>query len=187
MSEGRAELVQDFHVSDGAWLEYFPSSLIPQTGSCYRQATHVSVCTEAELFFVETLAPGRVAHGECFMFAEIDWEFDFRVDDRLLARERFHLGSGDHSLTSWRAIYPAAYYTSAWLFSQRTTADAKAWDVIRAFRSETAMLGVSQIAPGLWSLKLLAADSITATKTLQAVRNALAGEIPELRCTARKL
>ena len=187
MRDGRAEAHQKFDIASQAWLDYFPAPLILQAGSRHRQVTQISTEDGAEVFFVETLVPGRVAHGESFAFAELDWEFDLRISHRFVARERFCLRPSDQSLSSWRSVYPAAYYASAWLLSNRVATDAGAWDSIRALNSEVVMLGVSSIAPRLWSLKLLAADGVSATKTLHAIRQHLAMEIPELRCVVRKL
>lgn len=187
MPDGRAEVLQNFHVTGGAWFEYFPAPLIPQTGSRYRQVTRVTAEATAELFFVETVAPGRVARGERFAFSEIDWEVELRLDNRLLARERFCLRPDDDSLASWQALYPNAYFVSAWLLTRRVDAHANAWNAIRAETSRDVTLGFSQVAPGLWSIKFLAADGVSTTNALAAIRRGLSSSIPELRCSARKL
>ena len=78
MPAGRASLEQHFSVADDAWLEVMPELFIPQAQCRYRQRTSLEVAESGEIFFVETLAPGRVARGEIFEFSEIEWEFELR-------------------------------------------------------------------------------------------------------------
>src|SRR6478672_8677605 len=85
MHSGMAQTLQSFHVAEGGWLEYSPASLIPQRRGRYRQTTRVELERGAELFFFETLAPGRVACGECFEFHELDWDFSLVYDKQLIA------------------------------------------------------------------------------------------------------
>ena len=110
MPSGSASMEQHFAVANGAWLEVMPELFIPQSQCRYRQRTTVEVEREGELFFVETLAPGRVARGEVFEFSQIEWEFELRFAGDLIARERFALRPSDESTTSLRHPFPAGYY-----------------------------------------------------------------------------
>jgi urease accessory protein len=55
-------------VGRGALLEYLPDELIPFAGSRYLQETVIELSDDAGLFWWETVAPGRAARGEVFMF-----------------------------------------------------------------------------------------------------------------------
>jgi urease accessory protein len=55
-------------VGTGAFVEYIPEPLIPQAGSRYEQDVAAVVDEEGALLIAETLAPGRVAHGEAFAY-----------------------------------------------------------------------------------------------------------------------
>ncbi len=187
MPNGRAELEQRFHVASGAWLEFYPAALIPQNKGRYRQATQIEVETGGELFFVETLAPGRVAHGECFRFQEIDWECNVTCGKRLVARERFFLRPDDASVQPLKQPFPEGYYASCYVITERMTEEHPVWEAIRQFNSEDVQLGVSRLIAAGWSIKLLARDSLVLNKAVQAIRRCLAEVLPGLRSESRKL
>ena len=119
MPSGRASLEQSFSVANGGWLEVMPELFIPQADSRIRQRTTIEVADGGEMFFVESLAPGRVARGESFAFTAIDWEFDLRHAGCLIARERFVLQPSDESTTSLRRPFPTGYYASCYIITSR--------------------------------------------------------------------
>jgi urease accessory protein len=55
-------------VGAGAFLEYLPEPLIPHAGSRFEQHVVAVVGEGGALVTAETLAPGRVAHGEAFAY-----------------------------------------------------------------------------------------------------------------------
>lgn len=187
MPSGRATVEQQFSVAEGGWLEVLPELFIPQAQCRYAQRTTIEVATGGELFFVETLAPGRVARGEVFEFAEIAWEFELRVSGRLVARERFHLNPTDESTTALRAPFAAGYYASCYVITDRIPSDASIWKEIHDLHSATALIGVSRLVAGGSVVKILAADSITLSRLLRAIRERFANDLPPLQCAARKL
>jgi urease accessory protein len=186
MPDGSASVEQRFEIAAGAWLDYWPAPLIPQAGGRLRQRTVLEAEAGAEIFFAEVLAPGRVARGECFQFGQLDWSFELRVGGRRLARERFVLDPSDpRTIQPLRTLYPNSYYASGWLLSARLSAEHA--DAAQNDPTDGALLGVSQVCPGLWSFRILACDSVALGKALVQLRRNLARSVPELLCRVRKL
>ena len=187
MPHGRAAQNQRFSVGSGAWLEVMPELFIPQAGCRYAQATRIDVAPGGTLYFVETLAPGRVARGECLAFDELRWALEIRRAGQLLLRERYRLlGGDDPSTFALRAPAAGSYYASCCLV-------AEPFDWLPLQRSLDALngpgchLGATRIDDHLACIRLLAADSPTLRETLQKVRGLLSAVFPGLRADARKL
>lgn len=187
MPAGRATVEQRFTVAAGGWLEVMPELFIPQAQCRYAQRTAIDVATGGEVFFVETLAPGRVARGEVFEFTEIEWEFELRLGGRPIARERFQLNPADESTTALRSPFAAGYYASCYVISERISPEHEVWRAIHGLGSAKALTGVSRLVAGGFTIKILAADSITLVHLLRAVRLLLAEFLEPLRGASRKL
>lgn len=69
-------------VGEGALLEYFPDHVIPHAGSALRQSLRVDMapCSRAILF--DSMAAGRVAHGERWHFTEMDSRMEVAIGGR---------------------------------------------------------------------------------------------------------
>jgi urease accessory protein len=178
MPEGRAEIVQTFVVARDSSLAFMPSMLVPHRVSRYRQTTRITVEPGGELFYVETLAPGRVAHGECFEFTEIDVETELRHGPRLNARERFRLRPDDSSLKPLRTLFPSAYWASCYLITPRLTDDHSALNRIRELHGDDLWLGVSRLALAGWSIKLIASGSWQMNRAIAGIRQILSEALP---------
>jgi urease accessory protein len=187
MRGGRAELDQKCFVARGGWLEFQPALLIPQRQCRYRQRTDIEVQTGGELFFIETFAPGRVAHGEAFSFTEVEWEFSLRYQQRLIARERFTLRPNDTSLAPLKTPFPSAYFATGYLVSDRVDVRHESWNQIRELNSASALVGISRLAGVGWSIKILGRDSIALNQTIQSIRLLLASALVGLHSKARNL
>lgn len=81
----------DFCVADGAVVEYVPKTVIPQSASRYRQHTSVSVETGGVFIGWESVAAGRIGHGERFRYHSYDVRTTVRCDGVVLARDRMLL------------------------------------------------------------------------------------------------
>ncbi|SVD65625.1 uncharacterized protein METZ01_LOCUS418479, partial [marine metagenome] len=174
------EVCQSFRVCEGAWLDYSPAMLIPQKQSRIRQSTRIEVEGGGELFFREILAPGRVAHGEVFQYKEIDWECDLHQAGRLIARERFRLRPDDASITPLKAPFPAAFFATCYLITDRCCSDHGCWQKIQAINSPHVRLGVSTLIQDGWSIKILTDDSLNMAKACNELRGILSGLLPGL-------
>ena len=164
--------------------------MIPQGGARHRQRTTLTVAAGAELLFLETMAPGRVAAGEMFAFEELRWATDLRCGERLVARERFRLTPDGPALAGLRRSFPRGYWGSLFVvapgLADRASRDWE--DALRGGHDEGAgcWLGVSALpAPGAFVVKLVTADSLGLRRLVGALRRqvyaALDRSPPDLR------
>jgi urease accessory protein len=172
-SHGReSRLEQTFAVRSGGSLDVLPEISIPQRDSRSFQKTTIHLEPGAELIYLETLAPGRVASSEAFAFALYSWSTDIHVGDRLLYRERASINPHNSSIAALRAIYPASYYSSIVLISPTV----ENWEI--DFPREVSMLAgdlpvtlaASKLSAYGWSIRLLARDSVTLRETIRKLR-----------------
>jgi urease accessory protein len=184
--DGFAELTQELHVGAGGWLESWPELLIAQGGARYRQRTTIRVETGGELLFFESLAPGRVAMGEVFAFAELCWEMDLHHGGEWIARERYRLAPDAASVRAWRAQFATGYYASCFVVTPRLARDAACWTRIHELHDSDAWIGCGPLrGEGAWVIKVLAANSVVLRRKLAAIRSelyaALGDREPSLR------
>jgi urease accessory protein len=159
---------QKFEVAENASLEWIPEPFIPHAGARYEQKTEIHLHASASLLFFEWIAPGRVAMGEVFAYKELRWELDLWLDGALIARERYPLQPGDHSLEALRAKFPAAHYLSVYAAGEM----ARQWpgEALDALNGEDAYLGHGPLTGGVRVIRALCRDSLTARKLLEKLR-----------------
>jgi urease accessory protein len=187
MPNGRAEQRQSFQVAAGGWLDVMPELFIPQAGCRYRQETSIAVAPGGCLFFVETLAPGRVARGESFAFTEVAWSLNVGRGERRMLRERYTLrGGADVSTWSLRHPFPSGYYATCILVSDAVDLTPQR-AAVEALASPFVQLGMTRFDACGWAVKILAADGTALRDALVGVRQALNPAFPHLRADARKL
>lgn len=184
--DGYAEVTQELRVAAGGWLENWPELLIAQGGARFRQTTVLRVERGGELFFFESLAPGRVAMGEAFAFAELRWSTDLLLDDELIARERYRLVPEEASVRAWRAQFATGYYASCFVVTPRLHRDSDCWQRIHDLHDSDGWIGCGPLrGEGAWIVKLLAKNSIVLRRKLAAIRTtlheALGQRAPSLR------
>ncbi len=176
-SHGReARLEQTFEIRAGGSLDVFPEISIPQRDSRSFQKTVVHVERGGELIYLETLAPGRVASGEAFAFAQYSWWTDIHVAGRAVHRERASIApqdSGLSSLAGLTALFPAGYYAGIIVISSAS----ENWKT--DFAHAVSALGdnisvriaASKLCAGGWSIRLLAADSLALRQGITGLRH----------------
>ena len=71
-SQQSAVLETVIKLGDGATLEYLPDHVIPHIGSALRQSLRVEMGCGSRAIVLDSLASGRVAHGERWSFTELD-------------------------------------------------------------------------------------------------------------------
>jgi urease accessory protein len=71
-AEKPAILETAIQLGEGATLEYFPDHIIPHTGSALRQSLRLEMARGSRAIILDSMASGRVAHGERWSFNEID-------------------------------------------------------------------------------------------------------------------
>lgn len=184
---GCAEVVQEFHVARGAWLDCWPGMLIPQGGARYRQRNELWVEPGGEALFFESLAPGRVAMGEVFAFAELSWTTDLFLGDALVARERYRLAPEAASLRAVQARFPAGYYASCFVVTPRLAESSECWPRIHALHEADAWIGCGALqGEGAWTIKVMAATSILLRRKLAAIRREIYAALGEREPSLRR-
>jgi urease accessory protein len=81
-AEKPATLETVIRLGEGATLEYFPDHVIPHIGSALRQSLRVEMARGARAIILDSMASGRVAHGERWCFTEIDSRTEVFACDR---------------------------------------------------------------------------------------------------------
>jgi urease accessory protein len=186
--EGYSEVQQEFRVANGAWLEYWPELFIPQGGARYRQKTKISVEAGGGLLFTECIAPGRVASGEAFQFAELAWEMDLFSGSAHVARERYRLTPDSDAVQALRRAFDSAYYASCFLVSPHVGADDPGWERLHALQADDVWIGCGALGAGAWVVKCVARGSVALRRTLATAREelyaAIGRPLPALRRTS---
>ena len=188
MKAGTAECRQHFTVAKGGWLEVLPEPLVPHRGCSYRQTTHIEIEPGGELLYADLLLPGRVAHGEAWVWERLCLEIDVRLAGELILRERFEqTGAELHALAELAGSGPEACFGNAVLIAPET-GDSPAWrPAVAGLHGDGLWLGVSPLRRGGCSIKLVARDAMRLRSGLRAVRQTLAPHFPRLACDPRKL
>jgi urease accessory protein len=168
--EGRTESVQKFSVSANGWLEILPELFIPQQGARHRQSTRIDVEPAGDLIFLEMLAPGRVASGEVFAFAELDWRTEIRSAGRLVVREKFLLSPGNKSLRALSRFSAHPYVATFFLITEKLPATSECWSEIDSLHSPDLWIGSSQLVAAGRVIKLLARDSNRLRQAVAVIR-----------------
>ncbi|MDQ8201635.1 urease accessory protein UreD [Pelagicoccus sp. SDUM812003] len=168
-----AQWQQRFRVGPRALLESNPEWLILQAESSFVQRTSIDLSTGAELFFVETIAPGRVAHGEQFGFRSFRNRLQLRYEGQLALDEKFHIRPSQQTDLGW--IEPAhgkrPFYASLLLCSQTLQDDSPLWQRIYEMQDEQTLIGSSRLAHGpVWSVKLLSSSSPAIRARVESIR-----------------
>ena len=188
MDGGEAECRQHFVVGAGAWLEFAPEPLVPHRGSRYWQRTTVEIAPGGGMFFVDQLQPGRVGHGEAWLWDRLCLELKVRLGGELILRERLDQGGGDLRVLAEQAgSGPAACFANAVLIVPEETAEPPWRAPLAALHRDGLWVGVSALRRGGWTLKLVAPDSLKLREGLREARRILAEFYPRLAFDLRKL
>lgn len=184
MENGRADFSQRFRVARGGWLEVNPSLFIPQRNAHYTQLTRIELEEGGGLFFLESLAPGRVASGEAFAFADLDWDTQIRRGGRLILKERYRLRPDDMSLQSLRKLWNPSYYAS--IVAIHPALDpARLPNRLAAGLEDSVMMGCSALREGGAMVKILSRTSPALRRAVEQAREIIydeAGSVaPSLR------
>lgn len=162
---------QRFTIGGDALLEWNPEPFIPHAGASYRQTTAIHLDPGASLLFLEWIAPGRVAMGECFAYKQLRWELDLHSGPSLVARERYDLQPGNHSLEALRARFPQAHYLS--VYAAGCMAGNWPADDLDRLNGPGVYLGHGELEGGLRVVRALCEDSLTARKLAGGLRSLL--------------
>ncbi len=188
MKGGSAECRQHFVVAKDGWLEVMPEPLVPHRGSSYRQVTNIELEPGGGLFFADLLMPGRVGHGEAWVWDKLCLEIDVRLGGELILRERLQQSGEElRGVAELAGSGPGACFGNAVLIGDELANDDTWKKELIALHGNGLWLGLSRLRLGGWSLKLVAPDGIRLRQGLRAARRILAARFPRLACDPRKL
>jgi urease accessory protein len=183
-----AECHQRFHVAAGAWLDVMPEPLVPHRGARYRQVTSVDVERGGALFFVDQLVPGRIAHGEAWLWDQLCLDLTVRFGGELILRERLDQSGRElFALAELAGTGPNPCFANAILIGTNSTAEAPWRVAVAALHGDGLWLGASALRRGGWSFKLVGRDNMRLRQGLRDLRRILADYFPRLGCDPRKL
>jgi urease accessory protein len=177
--EMESRLEQTFEIRAGGSLDVFPEISIPQRDSISFQKTVIAMEQGAELMYLETLTPGRVASGEAFAFTNYSWSTGVKVAGRLVYRERASITPGDSSVAGLRALYPSGYYASILLISPAS----ENWksdfqhEMTKLSEEVPAKIAASRLIARGWSIRVLAADSLRLRESIRKIRETVYARI----------
>lgn len=144
-------------VESGALLEYLPDPLIPFARARYRQSTNIRLAPDAGLFWWETIAPGREAHGERFAYESLEMALEITANDCPIALERYQLRPQETPLSSLARLGPYLYHTTFYIC--RVGVSEAIW---LALEAELTLIAQQYTAFGstLWGVSTLVSDGI---------------------------
>lgn len=163
---------QSFRVATNGFLENNPEWLILQGESAFVQRTSIEMAPGADLFFVETIAPGRIAHGERFSFRSFKNRLTLRYDNRLAALEKHAISPELNTHAAWNRGEPdLPFYISVFIASDALANQTEFWREITDLQSATTLVGYTPLAhDSCWNLKLLSSDPPEARRVLETAR-----------------
>jgi len=178
-----AEFTARASVRAGALLEYLPDPLIPFADSRFHQDTVINLEDSAGLFWWETVAPGREAHGEMFSYGALRFRFDLRAEGIPIALERSDLDPRERPLESSARLGPYRYFSSFYVC--RVGTGENTWRGLeKQFRE---LAGTLSSAVIIWGLGRLPAHGLVVRALSQNGRDIPSGLISFWRVAKQAL
>ena len=187
MRTGIAKVDQMFTVKDDSFLEFNPGSLILQKSTSLEQRTSVEVGEDAEVLFVEKMLPGRIAHGESFLFKKFFNRLRIQKNDKLVLLESFTLEPENESVNPWRNSFPTPFYGCLYLVSPKVSNELPCRQEIHDMKNGNLIVGCTSMHHQAgWIVKVLAGDPYEFRKAIKEIRNILHSAIGRLPTSFRR-
>ena len=101
----------------GATLEYLPDHVIPHVGSALRQSLRLEMGRGSRAIVLDSMACGRVAHGERWNFTQIDSRMEIYICGRPVFLNRTKIDPARHTPTLAGAMGDFDYMACLGLFA----------------------------------------------------------------------
>ena len=178
MRSGIARVEQKLRVRDGSFLEFNPGALILQKATNLEQVTEVEVDEDAEILFVEKILPGRIAHGESFVFQKFSNRLNINQGKQLALLESFLLDPENESVLPWKNSFSTPYYGSFYLISQKLKEHLPCQEKIHRLISPNLLTGTTSLhRKAGWMVKILAGDPYEFKRAMKEIRKLLHSDI----------
>jgi len=119
--EKPAVLETVIRLEDGATLEYFPDHVIPHRGSELRQSLRVELGSGSRAILIDSMAAGRIAHGERWSFTEMDSRIDVYSCGRPAYINRTKIIPGKQSPAQFGSMQEFDYMSCLGIFANGFT------------------------------------------------------------------
>ena len=178
MRSGIARVEQKFRVRDGSFLEFNPGALILQKATNLEQVTEVEVDKDAEILFVEKILPGRIAHGESFVFQKFSNRLSMKQGKQLALLESFVLDPKNESVLAWKNSFSTPYYGSFYLISPKLKEHLPCREKIHGLISPNLLTGTTSLhRKAGWMVKILAGNPYEFKRAMKETRKLLHSDI----------
>src|SRR5258706_620340 len=144
-------------VAEDGLVEYLPDQLIPFAGSRYRQETRIELGANAGLFWWETVAPGREAHNEMFVYDLLHLKTWISALGQPIAIEHMRIEPARRSTSSLARLGAYAYFSTFYIC--RVGVDSSRWLELEKLLGELAEQ-FSRPATIVWGVSPLRADGV---------------------------
>jgi len=174
---GNAIWNQRFSVGEGALMEYNPEWLMLQEDSSLAQSTEITLSEGADLFFIESYASGRIAHGESFKFRRFTNRFELRSGSQLSSRERFSILPASDRPQPW-PVSEMPFFASIVVSSLNLDDDSPLWNEAYGMNESKLLIGSSRLAKGpCWNIRILSDDPVKTRTAIDSLRTIFYREI----------
>lgn len=184
---GAAVCRQELSVRKGGWLEYSPEPLFPHKQSEFRQETLLSVEPGGSLFYLDTLAPGRVALGEAWSWRNLAISLCLKLGDETVLKERLEASGAELAVQASASGMKEAWFATALLAAEGLPVDRGWLADLSALHGKGTWFGATCFHPGCWLLRLIAPEPQSYRDALLRIRERVVSELPHLRVSFRKL
>ena len=185
---GRAIQTLEFRVGPGAYVEHVPDPLIPHAGARFTQRLVADVAPGGAFLAVETVTPGRRAHGESLAYAELTLHTEARRGERELCVDRLVLEPARRDPRAPGVLGAGDFLLSLLAVAPEDDAAGLARALDAALAAEGRVTGAAAELPnGAGALaRVIAPDALAARRALQTMwrtaREALVGlPLPPVR------
>jgi urease accessory protein len=187
MNHGEGVCIQHFTTAAGSALEFWPEPLCPHAGTRFSQRSCIDADPDSDVYWVDALAPGRVARGEAFAWDRLEVVLDVRIAGEPVLRERLACAGSELARSAAFHRTPTSWFATVVVLSPRCDAHAPLQEEIRALHSEGTSAGVTRLRRGGWVVRLLAPDGQALRDGLERVRAVTARDLPLLRHDLRRV
>ena len=187
MTGGIAEVEQRLRVRDGSFLEFNPGALILQKATNLKQVSRVEVEQDSEILFVEKILPGRIAHGESFVFQQFSNRLEIKRENQIVLLESFVLSPDNDSVLPWKNSFATPFYGAFYLISEKLEEGLPCREKIHAMKSQALLTGATSLHRRAgWVVKVLAGDPYEFKRAMKEIRKLLHSAIGRLPTDFRR-